>query len=160
MDGTMTSARCHVKAKVVSQVCHRDANGANCEENGLERRIKDPEPAGQIRLDRQLLLQLGLELELLGVVALLALAGGNEGPERTPLVAVDPVHGRLAALELEHRREELASETRLLETLRDRVDPGHLVFQVGVPDDDPRVAEGILAALELRTGLCGYPLEQ
>src|SRR3954451_7034756 len=129
-------------------------------ETGLERRIEDPEPAGQIRLDRQLLLELGLELQLLSVVTLLALAGRNEGPEGTPLVAVDPVHGLLAALEFEHRSEELASEPRLLEPLRDRVDRGDLVFQIRVPHDDPRVAEGILAALELRAGLCGYPLEQ
>src|SRR6478609_11550934 len=81
---------------------------------GLERRIEDAEPAGQIRFDRQLLLQLGLELQFLGVVALLAVADGNEGPEGTPLVAVDPVHGLLAALELEHRREKLASEARFL----------------------------------------------
>src|SRR4051794_2060511 len=145
---------------MVSQMCHDDANDANCGGNDLERCIEEPEPAGQIRLDRQLLLELGLELQLLSVVTLLALAGRNEGPEGTPLVAVDPVHGLLAALELEHRSEELASETCLLEPLRDRVDRGHLVFQVRVPHDDPRVAEGILAALELRAGLCGYPLEQ
>src|SRR4051812_45768358 len=129
-------------------------------ETGLERRIEDPEPAGQIRLDRQLLLELGLELQLLGVVSLLALAGRNEGPEGTPLVAVDPVHGLLAALELEHRSEELASETRLLEPLRDRVDRGDLVLQVRVADDDPRVAEGVLPALELRARLSGYSLQQ
>src|SRR6185312_7422352 len=127
---------------------------------GLERRIEDPEPAGQIRFDRQLLLQLGLELQLLGVVALLALAGGNEGPEGTALVAVDPVHRLLAALELENGREELAAEARFLQPLRDRVNPGYLVFQVRVPDDDPRVAERVLAMLELRAGLCGSPLAQ
>src|SRR5580765_2700668 len=127
---------------------------------GLERRIEDPEPAGQIRFNRQLFLQLGLELQLLGVVALLALTGRNEGPEGPPLVAVDPVDGLLAAFELEHGREELAAEARFLEALRDRVNPGYLVFEIRVSDDDPCVAERVLAALELRAGLCGYPIEQ
>ena len=127
---------------------------------GLERRIEDPEPAGQIRFDRQLLLQLGLQLQLLGVVSLLALTGGNEGPEGAPLVAVDPVDGLLAALELEHRREELAAEARFLEPLRDRVNPVTWSSRSESADDDPRVAERVLAALELRAGLCGYPIEQ
>src|SRR5580765_2176449 len=145
---------------MVSQVCHCDANGANCGRMGLERRVEDPEPAGQIRFDRQLLLQLGFELQLLGVVALLAFADRNEGPEGTPLVPVDPVHGLLAAFELEDRGEELASEARFLEPLGNCVNPGYLVLQVRVTDDDPRVAERVLAALELRAGLCGYPIEE
>src|SRR4029077_2647949 len=113
---------------------------------GLERRIEDPEPAGQIGFDRQLLLQLGLELQPLGVAAALALAGGNEGPEGAPLVAVDPVHGLLAALELEHRREELAPEARFLKPRRRRSAPRRLACQARDPDDDPRVAERVLAA--------------
>src|SRR5947208_11170459 len=74
-----------------------------CEEerSGLERRVEDAEPAGQVLLDRQLLLQLRLQLELLRVVSLLVVAGRDERPECAALVPVDPVHGMLAAVELE-----------------------------------------------------------
>src|SRR5205809_201598 len=81
----------------------------------LERRVEDAEPAGQILLDRQLRLELRLQLQLLGVVALLVLPGRNEGPEGAALVAVDPVDGMLPALELEDRGQELRAEALLLE---------------------------------------------
>jgi hypothetical protein len=56
----------------------------------------------------------------------------------------------LAAFEFEHRREQLRPEPLLVQPLRDRVHTRHLILQVGIPHDDPRVAERILAALELR----------
>ena len=55
----------------------------------VERRVEEREPAGQVGLDRQLLLELVLEPHLLGVVALLLLARRDERPERAALVAVD-----------------------------------------------------------------------
>src|SRR5206468_9150732 len=105
------------------------------------------EPAAQVLLDRELRLQLRLELELLGVVPFLAFAHRDEGPKRAALVAVDPVDRVPAALELEHRGEQLRAEALLLETLRDRVNRGHLVLELRVADDDPGVAERVLAAL-------------
>src|SRR5947209_3505918 len=60
-----------------------------------EWRVEDAEPAAQVLLDRELLLELRLQLELLGVVALLVVARWDEGPERAALVPVDPVHGLL-----------------------------------------------------------------
>src|SRR5919201_6391361 len=76
----------------------------------LNRGVEQPEPAGEIRLDRQLALQLRLQLQLLGVVALLVLARRDERPERAALVAVDPVDGVLPTLEAERGREQLRPE--------------------------------------------------
>src|SRR4029079_5961180 len=98
----------------------------------LERSVEDAEPAAQILLLGELGLQLGLQLELLGVVALLPLAGRDERPERAALVAVDPVDGLLAALELEDRREQLGPEALLLEPLRHRVHGRDLVLELGI----------------------------
>src|SRR2546421_10251115 len=75
-----------------------------------DRGAEEPEPAGEVLLDRQLALELRLQLQLLGVVALLVFAGGDERPERAALVAVDPVHGMLPALEAKDGREELGPE--------------------------------------------------
>src|SRR5438128_2295770 len=116
----------------------------------LERRVEDAEPAGQVLLHRQLFLQLGLQLQLLRVVPLLVLPSRDEGPERPPLVAVDPVHRVLAAIELEHCGKELRAESLLLQTLGDRVDRRHLILELWIADDDPRVAERVLTPLELR----------
>ena len=66
----------------------------------------------------------------------------------------------LAALELEDRGEELRAEALLLEALRDGVDRRDLILEIGVADDDPRVAELVLAALELRAGVGGDTVEQ
>src|SRR5438876_6433630 len=84
----------------------------------LERRVEEPEPPAEVLLDRQLALELRLQLQLLRVVSLLVLPGGDERPEGTPLVAVDEVDRILAAVELEDRREQLLAEALLLETLR------------------------------------------
>ena len=65
---------------------------------GLDREAVEGEPHRDVRLDGQLLLQLRLQLELLGVVAL-ALPGRHERPERAALVAVDEVDGMLPAVE-------------------------------------------------------------
>src|SRR5690349_18686617 len=97
--------------------------------SALERCVEDAEPAAQILLDRQLRLELRLELELLGVVALLPRPGRHEGPEGTPLVAVDPVDGVLAALELEDRCEQLRAEPLLLQPLGDGVNGRDLILE-------------------------------
>src|SRR5216684_7288604 len=126
--------------------CHRTVNPTqNVQIAGisiptrLQRRVEDPEPAGQVLLDRQLLLQFGLQLELLRVVSLLVFARRYEGPERAPLVPVDPVDRMLAAVELEDRGEKLRPETLLLETLGHCMDRRHLVLEIGIADDDPGV---------------------
>ena len=77
---------------------------------GSDRRVEEREPARQVRLDRQLLFELRLQLELGRVVALLV-AERDERPERAALEAVDPVDGVLAAVELERRGEELRAES-------------------------------------------------
>src|SRR5512132_2231877 len=118
----------------------------------LKRRVEDAEPAAQVLLHGKLLLELGLQLELLRVVALLVLAHGYERPERPPLVAVDPVDRMLTALELEDRGEELRPESLLLQALGHGVDRRHLILEIGIADDDPRVPERVLAPLELRAG--------
>src|SRR5438105_14513381 len=46
--------------------------------NRLDRGVEDAEPPAQILFDRQFGLELGLQLQLLGVVATLALPGGAE----------------------------------------------------------------------------------
>src|SRR5205807_5029748 len=97
-----------------------------------------------------LVLELRLQLQLLGVVPLL-LAGRDERPEGTTLVAVDPIDGLAIAelgLELEGRRQELLAEARFLQALRDRVDGRYLVLEVGVANNDPLVAEVVRLSLE------------
>src|SRR4051812_11335611 len=84
--------------------------------------VEDREPAGDVGLDRQLLLQLCLQLQLPGIVALLVLAARDERPERRPLVAVDQVHGILVALELEDGREQPVAEAARLQLRADQVD--------------------------------------
>src|SRR5205085_204746 len=103
-------------------------------------------------LDRQLALDLRLELELLGVVTLLAVARRDERPEAAGLVAVDPVDGLLlaAAVEAEDGREELAAEAASLELRRGGVHRGDHVLEVFIPDDQPFEAE--LVALRLHLG--------
>src|SRR5204862_182811 len=81
------------------------------------------------------------------------LAGRDEGPEGAALVAVHEVHGVLSSVELEDRRQELLAEALLLQPLGDRVGGRHLVLEIRVLDHHPAVAEGIVAAEELRAGL-------
>src|SRR5438067_2118242 len=130
------------------------------ERSGLDGGVEDAEPAGQVLFDRELRLELRLELELLRVIPLLALAGGDEGPEGPALVAVDPVDRVLAALEAKDRRQELRAEPLLLEALGHGVHGGDLVLELRIVDDDPGEAELVLAALELRPGLRGDPVQQ
>src|SRR5439155_24250324 len=118
-----------------------------------DRRVEEAEPAAQVGLDRQLAVQLRLQLQLLGVVPFLVLAGRDEGPEGAALVAVHEVHGVLSSVELEDRRQELLAEALLLQPLGDRVGGRHLVLEIRVLDNHPAVAEGIVAAEELRAGL-------
>ena len=114
-----------------------------------DRRVEEAEPAGQVLLDRELVLELRLQLELGGVVAVLALAGRDEGPEGAALEAVDQVDGVLAAVEAERRREQLRAEALRGQLGRDRVHRGHLALERRVGDDQPLEAEGVGLALDL-----------
>src|SRR3954451_19974298 len=136
---------------------HHDAKTAICR---LNRRIENSEPPAQLGLDWQFRLQFRLQLELLGVVAILPLPSRHERPERSALVAIDPVDGVFPAVELEDGSEKLRAEALLLEPLRHGVDARHLILQIGVADDDPRVAERVVAALDLRPGVRSHALEQ
>src|SRR5205085_11558576 len=78
--------------------------------SSLEGSVEEAEPAGEILLDRQLVLELRLQLELRRVVALLVAAGRDERPEGPALVAVDPVDRVLATVEPEGGGQELRSE--------------------------------------------------
>src|SRR4051812_9962493 len=149
--------RARARAKVWGQTHGSDPSSSLC---ALDRRVEDAEPAGQVLLHRQLWLELRLQLQLLGVVPLLALAGRDERPEGAALVAVDPVHRVLAAVELEDRGEELRAEALFLQALSDRVHRRDLIFELRVADDDPRVAELVLATLQLRAGVAGDAVEQ
>ena len=66
----------------------------------------------------------------------------------------------LAAVELEHRGEELRAEALLLQALRDRVHRRDLILELRVADDYPRVAELVLATVQLRAGVAGDAVEQ
>src|SRR5439155_10870184 len=123
--------------------------------SALDRGAEEPEPARQVLLDWQLVLQLRLELELLGVVALLLLARRYERPERAGLVAVYPVDGlvRVLALEAEHRRQQLAAEPAGLQLGGGGVHRGHDVLEILVANDDPLVAELVGLRLDLAAGL-------
>src|SRR5438094_5958480 len=118
-----------------------------------ERSVEEAEPARQVLLDRQLTLELRLQLELLGVVALLLLPGRHERIERAPLVAVDPVDRMLPAVEAEHGRQKLRAEALLLEPLRNGMDGGDLILELRVAHHDPGEAEAVLLAREPRSGL-------
>src|ERR1043166_3468570 len=96
----------------------------------LDRRIEQAEPPRQVLLDRKLLLQLRLQLELGGVVALLAFAGRDEWPERAALVPVDPVDRVVAAVEAERGREELRAEPARDELRPDQVHGRDEVLEV------------------------------
>src|SRR5438046_882091 len=82
---------------------------------GLDGRVEEPEPGRQVLLDRELFVELRLQLELLGVVALLVLAARHERPERAALVAVDEVDRLLAAVEAERRGEQPVAEAAVLQ---------------------------------------------
>ena len=96
---------------------------------------------GEVGLDRELALQLVPEAELLGVVALLILAGRDERPERPALEAVDEVDRTVAvaALEGEERREQLLAEAVRGQLAGDQVNAGDEVLEVAVADDEPLV---------------------
>src|SRR4051794_13962610 len=116
--------------------------------------VEQAEPLAEVGLDGKLLLELRLELELLGVVALLLLARRDERPPRAGLEAVDPVDGMAvaegAAVELERRGEELTAEAVLFELGGERVDAGDLVVELRVADDHPLEAERVGLAVDVR----------
>ena len=129
--------------------------------SALDRRVEQREPARQVRLDRELLLELRLQLELGRVVALLPVARRDERPERAALEAVDPVDGMLAALEAERRSEQLRAESlRRSAPERDRVHGGDLILEVGVVDDHPLEAVRVGLPLDLAAGRAARGLDQ
>src|ERR687897_775333 len=107
---------------------------------GLKGRPEESEPAREVGLDRQLLLELRLQLELLGVVTFLALPGRNERPERAALVPVDPEHRQLAAGEPERRREQLLAKASCSQLRGDQMNRRHEVLEVVIAHDQPLVA--------------------
>src|SRR5437763_17173705 len=98
--------------------------------SGLNRGVEESEPLGQVGLDRQLGLELRLQLQLARVVAPLPLAGRDERPESACLEAVDPVDPMLAALEAERGGEQLPAEAAVGELLPHRVDGSHLILEL------------------------------
>src|SRR5215218_711704 len=126
----------------------------------VERSVEEGKPAGQVRLDRELSLELVLQAELLRVVPLLVLPARDEGPERAALVAVDEVHAALPILEGEKRSEELPAKAAIGELGADEVGRGHEVFEILVADDDPLEAEAVRAPPHLRARIPGSDAEQ
>src|SRR5919197_6429886 len=126
----------------------------------VERRVEESEPTREVRLHGQLALEDVLETKLLGVVALLFLSGGNEGPERPWLVAVDEVHGPVSVAKGEHRRQELTAEAAVRELRADEVRRRDEVLEVPVADDEPLVAESVRTPAHLRAGLLRSDPEQ
>src|SRR4051812_8901064 len=144
-----------------SRAAEGDRAGLECGPGAeLDRRVEDAEPAREILLDGQLAGELRLQLELFGVVALLAVAERDERPERGALVAVQPIHGVLPAVETEDGGEQLLPEAARLQLRAVRMHPGDLILEIGVGGDDPRVAERVVAPLELRARVDGDRFEQ
>src|SRR5918912_122489 len=88
----------------------------------LDRDPPQGEPALELRLDRELAADLGLQAQLALAVALLGAGRRHEGVEGAALVVVDPVD-RLAGLvaEREHRAQDALAVAAGLERRRDRV---------------------------------------
>src|SRR5207249_814046 len=84
----------------------------------------------------------------------------HERPERASLVAVDEVDRIAAAVEAEDSREELRAEAACLQLRPDEVDGVHEVFELRVADDEPRIAERVLRALDPRAGVAGDGVEE
>src|SRR4029079_129564 len=126
-----------------------------------DRRVEQREPLRQVLLDRQLLLELRLQLELAGVVALLTRAGRDEGPEGAGLEAVDPVGGvPVAAVEPEGCSEQLAAESLLRQAVRRAVHAGDLILEIGIADDHPLEAERVALPVDLRAVVRGDVLQE
>src|SRR5215211_3331779 len=116
----------------------------------VERSVEEGKPAGQVRLDRELSLELVLEAELLRVVPLLVLPARDEGPERAALVAVDEVDAALPILKGEEGSKELPAEAAIGELGADEVGRGHEIFEILVADDDPFEAVVFQGSAHLR----------
>src|SRR5262249_32270664 len=116
----------------------------------LNRGVEEAEPGREILLDRQLALELRLQLELLGVVALLLVSHRDDRPERPALVAVDPVDRMLPTLEAERGREQPLPEAALLQLGADQVDRRDEILELRIANDQPLEAEVVGAALHLR----------
>ena len=126
-----------------------------------DRRVVEAEPARQVLLDRELALELRLELELAGVVALV-LTGRNEGVERATLVGIEHVHGALVAagLEAEDGSQELGAEPAGDQVRGDEVDGRHQVLDVRVANHDPLEAELVHVVLHLGPRVARCDVEQ
>src|SRR5882672_11550074 len=85
-----------------------------------DRCVEEREPSRQVLLDRQLVLELCLQLELLRVVAF-RLARRDERPPGAALEAVDEVDGMLVAVEAEDGGEQLRAESFRGQLGRERV---------------------------------------
>ena len=79
---------------------------------------------------------------------------GTNGQNAPALEAVDEVDRTVAvaALEGEERCEQLLAEAVRGQLAGDQVDAGDEVFEVAVADDEPLVAERVLAAADLGAG--------
>src|SRR5215211_5188138 len=125
-----------------------------------ERQSPEGEPAGQLRLDRQVAVQGGLDPQLQLVVAALAVQR-RERVEGAPLVQVDQVDPpALGRGEGEHRAQQLGPEAVLLEGGVDQVDAGHQVLHVRVLEDHPAVAVAVVGDRHRRPCLLDGQLEQ
>src|SRR6266545_4178001 len=109
----------------------------------VERSVEEGKPASQVRLDRELSLELVFQAELLRVVPLLVLPARDERPKRAALVAVDQVDAALPVLKGKKGSEELPAEAAIGEFGADQVGRGHKVFEILVADDDPLEAQGV-----------------
>src|SRR3954470_15637812 len=116
----------------------------------LERDLPEREPALELRLEWQLRTDLGLQLELALGVALVVAGRRHERVVHAALEVVDEVERPALLLEREHRGEEPVAVTAALERARHRVDRDDEVLEVGVAQDDPRVAVLVRGGLDLR----------
>src|SRR3954468_16261540 len=122
----------------------------------LQRDLPEREPALELGFDRQLVLELGLELELALVVARLVPGRGHERVVLAALEVVDEVDGlALLVLEREHGGQQPVAVAAARELGGDDVDRLDQVVEVGVAQNDPAVAELVVVGLDARAGVLG-----
>src|SRR5437763_5706884 len=113
----------------------------------------DGEPALEVLLHLEVLLEDALQVELGDVVALVV-THRHEGVEGPALEEVDEIgvlglRALRSGREAERAAEELRPEPRVLEAGIHRVDVGDQLADVGLADDDPVVAELVVEFLQL-----------
>src|SRR5204863_5073369 len=119
----------------------------------LKRDLPQREPARELRLEWQLGADLRLQLELALVVALMVARRGHERVVEAALEVVDEVERPPFLLEREHRSEQTVAVAAALERARHGVDRHDEVLEVGVAQDDPRVAVLVGGRLDGRAGI-------